>query len=156
MANKDGQRHEPDSEQIAEMIASWPAVTVGSGRFGSTSFELAGSEIGHLHPRLADIDYPRPLRDRLIADRRTIKHHAVPRHPTATSFRIETADDVDRAIWLFRLSYLVHAAVLQRSGEAESALAALDIEDELDALEPSNAIQIAFEAAVERGDDVRG
>lgn len=149
MATENGRQRELDTKRIIETVTSWPEVVVKSGRFGSTSFQLAGNEIGHLHPRLADIDYPKPLRERLIADGLTAAHHAVPQHPTATTFRIDSAEDVDRAIWLFRLSYLIHVAVLQRSGEAKSALAALDLEDELDALEPSDAIRSAFEASNE-------
>lgn len=149
MATENGRQHKLDSKRITETVTSWPGIVVNSGRFGSTSFQLAGSEIGHLHPRLADIDYPKPLRERLIADGLTSAHHAVPQHSTATTFRIDSAEDIDRAIWLFRLSYLIHVAVLQRSGEAKSTLAALDLEDELDVLEPSDAIRSAFEASSE-------
>ncbi|WP_247003444.1 luciferase family protein [Halosolutus gelatinilyticus] len=149
-------RRKPVDERIDELVSSWPGIAPKRGRFGAVSFDLEGSEIGHVHPSVADIDYPKPLREQLLAEGRTEVHHAVPMHPTATTYRIESADDVAHAVWLFRLSYLVHVAALQRDEEATPSLAAIDIEAELEALEPSDAIRRAFDAAVERRDDVRG
>ncbi|MFC4440200.1 MULTISPECIES: luciferase domain-containing protein [Natrialbaceae] len=149
MTEKDVRQRKTGSEQIIETVASWPNITAAEGRFNSTSFELAGREIGHLHPRLADIDYPKPLRDELITEGQTEEHHAVPMHPTATTFRIESTDDVDRAVRLFRLSYLVRVATLQEDVGAESDVTDIDVEKELDGLEPSDAIRRAFEAAVD-------
>lgn len=156
MTNEETRRRETSSDQIIETVASWPAIAVEHGRFNSVSFDLEGSEIGHLHPQLADIDYPTPLRERLLAEGLTEAHHAVPMHPTATTLRIESVDDADRAIRLFRLSYLVHAAVLRRNGAADPEIADIDIEAELDALEPSDAIRSAFETAIDQGGEIRG
>lgn len=81
----------------------------------------------------------------MIADGHTEAHHVVPRHPNASTFRIESADDIDHAIWLFQLSYLVRLATLEAHGEMDSDL---DVQTELDTLAPSDAIRRAFEAAV--------
>lgn len=132
------------SDQIVEMVASWPHVELDEGRFDSTSFKVAGSEFGHLHPRLADIGYPKPLRDRLIEEGQTEEHHVVP-NSNATTFRIESSDDIDHAVWLFRLSYLARLAALQRRGELDPNP---DVQHELDELGPSDGVRDAFEAAI--------
>jgi hypothetical protein len=136
------------SKQIIETVASWPDVTAGEGRFNSTSFKLADKEIGHLHPSLADIDYPKSLRAQLIAEGQTEEHHAVPGSPTATTFHIESTDDIDHAVWLFRLSYLARVAYLQKRGETESNLIDIDVSEEVDKLALSDAVRSAFETAV--------
>lgn len=128
------------SDQIVEMVASWPHIELGEGRFNSTSFNVAGREIGHLHPRLADIEYPKPLRDQLIEEGQTKEHHVVP-NSNATTFHIGSADDVDHVVWLFRLSYLARLATLQRRGELDLDL---DIQHEIDQLAPSEGIRDAF------------
>ena len=159
MQNENTQQHGTINEQIIETVASWPHITAGEGRFNATSFELVGSwsiagmprEIGHLHPRLADIGYPEALRDQLITDGHTEKHHAVPRHPNATTFHIESADDIDHVVWLFRLSYLARVSTLQKHKETEVKLKDIDVQEELDTLAPSDAVRHAFETAV--GDD---
>ncbi|WP_254532830.1 luciferase family protein [Natrinema gelatinilyticum] len=132
------------SDQIIERIASWPHVELAKGRFNSTSFQVVGREFGHLHPRLADIGYPKPLRDQLIKEGQTKEHHVVP-NSNATTFHIESADDADHVVWLFRLSYLARLAVLQRREELD---ADLNIQQELDELAPSDGIRTAFEAAI--------
>ncbi|WP_227379799.1 luciferase domain-containing protein [Haladaptatus halobius] len=142
MHDDESARSRSPSDQIIEMVASWPHIELGEGRFNSTSFNVAGSEIGHLHPRLADIGYPKPLRDQLIEEGQTKEHHVVP-NSNATTFHIESADDVDHDVWLFRLSYLARLAALQRRGEVDSDL---DIQHELDELAPSDGVRNAFEA----------
>ncbi|GAA5063873.1 luciferase family protein [Haladaptatus pallidirubidus] len=148
MENKDTQERGTSREQITEIVSSWPGISVDEGRFNSTSFKLAGREIGHLHPRLADIDYPRSLRNQLIADGLTEQHHAVPEHPNATTFHIESADDIDHVAWLFRLSYLIRVAIQQEVGKGESESVEIDIQKGLDELAPSNTVRNAFEAAL--------
>lgn len=140
--NEPGSPRRP-SDQIIEMVASWPHIEMDEGRFNSTSFTVGGPEIGHLHPRLADIGYPKPLRDRLIEEGQTKEHHVVPNSNT-TTFYLESAEDIDHVVWLFRLSYLARLAILERRGELDSDL---DIQHELDELTPSDGVRDAFEAA---------
>lgn len=143
MHDDESARPRSPSDQIIEMVASWPHIELGEGQFNSTSFKVAGREIGHLHPRLADIGYPKPLRDQLIENGQTKEHHVVP-NSNATTFHIESAADVDHVVWLFRLSYLARLAALERRGELDSSL---DIQQELDELALSNSIRNAFEVA---------
>lgn len=155
MKSNNTQQRQIDIDRIVETVTSWTGITTGSGRFGSTSFQLAGSEIGHLHSRLADIDYPNALREQLIASGRTAEHHAVPKHPTATTLRLDSADDVDHAIWLFRLSYIVHVAILQKTGETNTELREIKSHKEIADLTSDTAIRSAFEAAIVDSDTIR-
>lgn len=145
MPKEEASTHPLLRERITEPVSSWPGVTVDKGRFNSTSFQLVEHEFGHLHSTLADIGFPSALREALIAEGDTKPHHVVPDSPTYTTYRIRSVDDLDHVIWLFRLSYLARLATLQQGGELDSDL---DIEQELDALMPSEAVQSAFAASV--------
>lgn len=127
-------------ERVVETVSSWPGITTAGGRFDSTVFRLAGREIGHVHRwGPVDVGYPKPIRDQLIADGLTGEHHVVP-NSNATTFRVESTDDVERAVTLLRIAYLYHASVIRRTaveaGEIEDVdvgaeLRELDLSDEL-------------------------
>jgi hypothetical protein len=86
-------------------VTSWPHVEQAPHRFGGIEFRVGKRELGHLHgDRLADLPFPRRLRDELVAAGRAAPHHVLP-DSGWVSFRIESADDVERAISLFRLAY---------------------------------------------------
>ena len=92
-------------ERIAAAVRSWPEVEVGPHRFGGVEFRLGRRELGHLHgDRIADLPFPRRVRDELIAAGRARPHHVLPESGWVT-FPIRQPDGVDRAIGLFRLSY---------------------------------------------------
>jgi hypothetical protein len=68
-------------------------------------FRLGKRELGHLHGGvLADLPFPRKLRDELVAAGRAQPHHVLPESGWV-SFRIESPGDVEEAIGLFRLAY---------------------------------------------------
>ncbi len=91
--------------RIRLAVASWPGVTVEPHRFGGVEFRVARRQIGHLHgSHLADLPFPRRVRDQLIAAGRATAHHVLP-DTGWVSFRIRSEDDVERAIALFRLNY---------------------------------------------------
>jgi len=93
------------AERIREAVGSWEGVELGSHRFGGIEFRLGRRELGHLHgDRIADLPFPRRVRDELIAAGRARPHHALPESGWVT-FTIVEPDDIDRAIKLFRLSY---------------------------------------------------
>jgi hypothetical protein len=93
------------AERIRTEVASWPDVTVIPHRFGGVEFRVGRRELGHLHGgHLADLPFPRRIRDEMIAAGRADPHHVLP-DTGWVSFRIRSADDVDRAIALFRLNY---------------------------------------------------
>jgi hypothetical protein len=73
-------------------------------RFGGVELRLGRRELGHLHPQLADLPFTRRIRDMLIETARAQPHHVLP-DTGWVSRPLETDDDVDEAIELFRLSY---------------------------------------------------
>jgi hypothetical protein len=86
-------------------VASWEGVTVAPHRFGGVEFRLGRRELGHLHgDRLADLPFPRRIRDMLVETGRADRHHVLP-NSGWVSKRIATDGDADEAIELFRLAY---------------------------------------------------
>jgi hypothetical protein len=93
------------ADRIHAEVTAWPNVTAAPHRFGGVEFRVGGRELGHLHgDRLADLPFPVPTRERLVAEGRAERHHVMPQSGWV-SFYIRTAEDVDRAIELFRLNY---------------------------------------------------
>jgi Family of unknown function (DUF5519) len=93
------------AERITATVASWPGVEVGPHRFGGVEFRVGRRELGHLHgDRIADLPFPRRVRDELIAAGRARAHHVLPDSGWVTA-SIRGPDGVAGAIDLFRLSY---------------------------------------------------
>lgn len=92
-------------KRIAEAVSAWPGVERAPHRFGGIEFRLGKRELGHLHgDALVDLPFPRKVRDELVAAGRARPHHVLP-DSGWVSFWIESPDDVERAIALFRLAY---------------------------------------------------
>lgn len=64
---------------------------------------------------------------------------------TTTTFFVESTDDIDNAVWLLRLTYLIHVARIQHRADATEKLAAIDVEQELTAAELSDRLRTIFE-----------
>lgn len=138
-------QHRTYIEQIIETVASWPSITTGKGRFNSTTFKVGQRDIGHVHRwGPVDISYPKPLRDQLIAEGRTGDHHVVP-SSNATTFRVESTDDIEQALALLRFSYLYQVIVLQKHGDVPPELAAIDVSNELTRIDVSDDLRAIFE-----------
>lgn len=91
--------------RIKATVGGWPGVESGPHRFGGTEFRLGRRELGHLHgDRIADLPFPRRIRDELIADGRARPHHVLPDSGWVT-VSIGGQAGVDRVTELFRLSY---------------------------------------------------
>jgi hypothetical protein len=91
--------------RIQREVGSWEGVTAQPHRFGGVEFRLGKRELGHLHgDRLADLPFVRTIRDMLVETGRALPHHV---HPDSgwVSKPIETDEDADEAIELFRLAY---------------------------------------------------
>jgi hypothetical protein len=132
-------------ERLIDEVDSWPGVTVGEHRFGGTEWRVGPREIGHVHAwGMLDIAYLRALRDALIAEGQTGKHHLLDESGW-TTFYIERPADYDHARWLVRLSYLYHVNVLKKTPAGAGEYASVDVSSELDALAPSDAVRTAFE-----------
>ncbi len=92
-------------ERITATVASWAEVDIGPHRFGGVEFRVGRRELGHLHgDRIADLPFPRRVRDELIAAGRARPHRLLPDSGWVT-VPIAGPGDVDRVIELFRLSY---------------------------------------------------
>ena len=82
-----------------------PEVTEAPHRFGGLEFRLGRRELGHLHgERLADLPFPRRVRDELVAAGRAEPHHVLP-DSGWVSRRVRGPEDVAAVAELFRLSY---------------------------------------------------
>jgi hypothetical protein len=128
-------------DTIVADVSEWDGVKTGEHRYGGTEFALGPREIGHVHRwGILDIAFPRRVRNELVAEGRTEPHHIYPESGW-TTFHVEGPDDVDDALWLLRLSYLSHAAAMAKAAAAEEALSSLDVDAELDALEPSDELR---------------
>jgi hypothetical protein len=100
----------------AELLAR-PGVAEGTHRFGGIEFRLGRRELGHLHgERLADLPFPRRVRDELVASGRATPHHVLP-DSGWVSRRVDGPDDVAAVVELFALSY-EHAAAARSRREA--------------------------------------
>jgi len=96
-------------------------VTESPHRFGGIEFRLGRRELGHLHgDHMADLPFPRRIRDELVAAGRAQPHHVLPDSGWVTR-SVRGPEDVDAIVALFRLSY--ERAVASRSRTAEGAAA---------------------------------
>lgn len=95
----------PFGEQIRKAVAGWAEVEEAPHRFGGIEFRVHNHELGHLHGnRLADLPFPKRVRDELVAEGQASAHHVLP-DTGWVSFYIAEQNDVERAIALFRLNY---------------------------------------------------
>lgn len=110
------------SERIAATVESWPGVECAPHRFGGVEFRLGRRELGHLHgDRIADLPFPRSVRDQLISEGRARAHHVLPDSGWIT-ISIHAEREVEPAIELFRMAY-ERAARARRRTEAPTAQA---------------------------------
>ena len=94
------------SEQITEVVTSWPGVTAGPGRSGEFAFNVARREIGHLHgDHAAHFGYPKEAWATLFDQGRIDYHPVFPGKPGFGARRIESEADVEDVIALMRLNY---------------------------------------------------
>ncbi len=53
-------------EAVRSEVASWEGVTTHEHRFGGMEFRLGRRELGHLHGSIADLPFPKRVRDERI------------------------------------------------------------------------------------------
>ncbi|MEA2144783.1 MAG: hypothetical protein QOG59_370, partial [Solirubrobacteraceae bacterium] len=101
----------------ARTVLDWPGVTAHPHRFGGAEFRYGRRELGHLHGgHLADLPFPRRVRDELIESGRARVHHVLP-DSGWVSVPIAGPDDVAGVVSLFRLGYeRAVAAEARRAG----------------------------------------
>ena len=92
-------------ERIEAEVTGWPGVEVRPHRFNGVEFRVNGHEIGHLHgDRLADLPFPRRVREELVEAGEAEVHHVMPQTGWV-SYRIRSEQDVEGALALFRRNY---------------------------------------------------
>jgi hypothetical protein len=93
------------TEAVRRELLVRSEVTESTHRFGGIEFKLGRRELGHLHgDRMADLPFPRRVRDELIAAGRAEVHHALPDSGWVTR-RVHGPEDVEAVVELFRLAY---------------------------------------------------
>ena len=111
-------------ERVTAAVASWDGVEVAPHRFGGVEFRLGRRELGHLHgDRIADLPFPRRVRDELVAAGRARPHHVLPNSGWVT-VPLDGPGDADNVIELFRLSYERADRARRRSAGAPSSAGA--------------------------------
>ena len=101
------------ADKIKQPVLSWEHVVARPHRFGGTEFCLGTREISHLHgDYLADIPFPKKVRDEFVAEGAAVPHHILP-ETGWVSFYLRNEGDIERAITLFRRSYEI--ALKQKS-----------------------------------------
>jgi len=111
------------SEEIERELLSWPGVAVGRHRFGGREFLVGKREIGHIHgSQVADLPFPRAIRDELISRGEASVHHHVP-DSGWVSFYFKSEKDLPAALALFRRNYQRIRALTQgESGNASASI----------------------------------
>jgi Family of unknown function (DUF5519) len=108
------------AEAIRDELLSWDGVTAAPHRFGGVEFLLGRRELGHLHgDRLADLPFPRRVRDELVESGRALPHHVLPESGWV-SVPIAGPEDVPNVVALFRLSYDWAIAAEKRRAAADT------------------------------------
>jgi hypothetical protein len=92
------------NEAVTRQVTSWKGVTVHVHRFGGVEFRLGRRELGHLHAFIADLPFPRRVRDELVAAARARPHHVLPDSGWVTT-PMRTTAEVANVIDLFRMNY---------------------------------------------------
>ena len=91
--------------QIEREVGSWDGVTVSAHRYGGVEFRVGRRELGHLHGGgLADLPFPVPVREQLVAAGKAQIHHILPASGWV-SYRIVGERDIASVVALFRLNY---------------------------------------------------
>jgi hypothetical protein len=95
--------------KVKDVVSAWPNISVRPHQFSSEQFRFGNAEVGHLHTfGMLDVPFSRNIRDLLVEKRLTEEHHFIP-NSGWTTFRLRDDRDVDRAVWLLRVSYLRYA-----------------------------------------------
>ncbi len=93
------------SERIEQEVLGWDGAESKPHRFNGVEFRVNGHEIGHLHGgRLADLPFPRRVREELVSEGKAQTHHVLPQTGWV-SYRIRGEDDEEGALELFRRNY---------------------------------------------------
>ena len=112
-------------ERIQQTVTSWDEVQAAPHRFGGVEFQVGNVEVGHVHRNgMIDIPFTRKIRAALLEEHLAEPHHLLP-DTGWISYYLGRTGDTDKAISLFRLSYLQKRR--RRINGLDDAIAQLDI-----------------------------
>ena len=98
-----------DIEELEHEVSVWPKVSVHPHRFGGREFRFGAAEIGHVHAGgILDIPFTRSIHNALLSEGLAEQHRWRPDSGWVT-FRFRDPEELNRALWLLRLSYLRYA-----------------------------------------------
>ena len=98
------EKHNEAREAVIREVSSWAGVTVHNHRFGGVEFQVGRRELGHIHSAIADLPFPRSVRDELIATGRAHPHHVLPDSGWVT-VPMRSTSEAASIIELFRKNY---------------------------------------------------
>ncbi len=107
---------QPQWDEVLRRVGSWHGVTTAPHRFGGVEFLVGRRELGHLHPGpspVADLPFPRAVRDDLIAEGRAQVHRWMPDSGWVTA-PLDGVESVEGVVGLFRLAYDRAVAAAER------------------------------------------
>ena len=137
-------------ERVVEAASDWPAVSLAPHAYDGVEFRLGDYEVGHVHHgwESVHVNYPRRMRDALIAAGRTSAH---PYFSDSgwTSRRLSTPEDVEPALWLLRVAYLYRSLTRRGKPEGRAVLESVDVVRELEDLEPGEPVRGLFDEVVD-------
>jgi hypothetical protein len=137
-------------EEVVRTVSRWPGVALVPGNRGGRAIRLGPREVGLVrYAGTVTITFPVALQEALVEAGWTGPD---PLAPTSgrTVFRVRTAGDIERALSLLRVSYLYHAADRSDTRAGATALATVDLEEELARLAPPRAVRQRLRAVAER------
>lgn len=95
------------AQYIATQMLMLNGVTSAPHRYGGVEFHVKGREIGHLHgDRMADIPFPKKVRDLLIAEGKAQPHHLL-KDTGWISYYLHGQADTEPVLELLRLNYRI-------------------------------------------------
>jgi len=145
MGNPDKREAARLIDRIIEKVAAWPHVTTREHRFEGREFTLGPREVGHVHRwGIVDVPFTERLREQLVEEGTTGEHQVVPESGWTTCY-VRDDEDVERCVWLLRLSYLYHVATLKKTPAGAETFAEVDVDEELAELGASDEVKAAFE-----------
>lgn len=106
---------------IEREVKGWPGVTTGDTGRGGVQFNYGRVQLGHLQgSNIADLPFPKKVRNELIAQGRASVHPPAPDSGWVRK-RIESPDDTEAVIELFRMNYDRAKAHAERKSERRAA-----------------------------------
>ncbi|MCH5584519.1 DUF5519 family protein [Shimazuella sp. AN120528] len=92
-------------QTLREKLLALEGVNEQSHRFGGVEFRYQSKELGHIHgEKLADLPFPKKIRDELIESKLAEPHHIYP-NSGWVSFYINSEKDIDILLKLFYMQY---------------------------------------------------